>query len=123
MKTYKLFFITVIIFISGALSQIQSKNMEKSKSHSCHNVENFDKVYSYLKKEITEGNTHFYIHKGYEFYLIDNQRIDLRKSNYTLAVIDKDKGIYALAKNKSDNNRNKRKADKLFCELLEKMIN
>lgn len=84
---------------------------------SCFSKENFDQVYSFIKAQMKERE--YLLYQSYEWHLTDEKSIVMKKDNYSLAIIDREKGIYSLAKILSDNQNLVRKANASFCELVE----
>jgi len=93
------------------------------KDENCFSENNFEKVYQYINNEITAQELSFYIHDEYEIHLFDENEIKIKQNGWTLAIIRKEKGIFTLAKLKSDNEKQLIRANKIFCELIAKIEN
>ena len=109
---------TIIILSISMFSCFNNK-----KDESCFSENNFEKVYQYLNNEITAQELSFYIHDEYEIHLFDKNEIKIKQNGWTLAIIRKEKGIFALAKLKSDNEKQLMKANKIFCQLVTEIEN
>lgn len=79
---------------------------------------NFDDIYDFIEIQIKENDGSFYFYKNYELHLKDNSEIILKKGNYTLSRIVKEKGIFSLAKTDNDNKEMIRKTNQLLLEIL-----
>ena len=88
------------------------------KDESCFLETNFDVVYQYLNNKIALQELSFYTYDDCEIFLISDNEIKIMKNGWTMAVIRKEKGIFALAKLKSDNEKQLIKANEIFCQLV-----
>lgn len=88
----------------------------------CLSESTYDTVYAYLSTEIKNENLSFYMYKGYEFYIGTLNQISVRKDGYTMSNIHREKGISALAKEKTYNKIDVSLTHQLFCELYEEAI-
>jgi len=88
------------------------------KNEKCFSETNFEIVYQYFNNKVAK-ELPFYTSNGYEVYLISETEIKIKKKGETIAIIRKEKGIFALAKSKSDNEKQLITANKLFCQLVE----
>ena len=109
---------TIIVLSISMFSCFNNK-----KDESCFSENNFEKVYQYLNNEITAQELSFYIHDEYEIHLFDENEIKIKQNGWTLAIIRKEKGIFALAKLKSDNEKQLMKTNKIFCQLVTEVDN
>ena len=109
---------TIIILSISMFSCFNNK-----KDESCFSENNFEKVYQYLNNEIAAQELSFYIHDEYEIHLFGETEIKIKQNGWTLAIIRKEKGIFALAKLKSDNEKQLMKANKIFCQLVAEIEN
>ena len=85
---------------------------------SCFSEANFEIVYAYVEKQVRQSDSGHYQMGDMELHLRGDNQIFLKKNNYTLAIIDRETGIYSLAKVLDDNNRLVKKANEIFCDLL-----
>jgi hypothetical protein len=88
------------------------------KSNNCFSENNFDKVYKYINEQINVTGTAYYLYSGYEVYLSNPVEIRLKKNNYTLAVIHKQKAIFSLAIKQGNSNAIVKEANNVFCKIL-----
>jgi len=84
----------------------------------CFSETNFETVYQYLDNKITTQELIFYAHGNYEIYLIRENEIKIKYRGWSMAIISKERGIFALAKSKSDNEKQLKKANEIFCQLV-----
>lgn len=80
----------------------------------------FDTIYKYIEMQIKANNASFYTYRSYQLYLkADNDlRIILKKDNYTLSGISREKGIFSLAKIERDNMKSISETNQLLLEIL-----
>lgn len=91
--------------------------------NSCFSEERFDAVYAYIEKQLVKsGNDHYRV-GDIELHLAKNAQIFLKQSNFTLAIISREKGVYSLVKVLGDNKRMVTKADDIFCSIHLKQQN
>jgi len=107
--------ITIIIVILSSNMFLFSNNI---KNESCFSETNFEFVYQYLNDKIATQKLKFYAFADYEIHLINENEIKIKNNGGTMAIIRKEKGILALAKLKSDNEKQLTKANNIFCELV-----
>lgn len=87
------------------------------KNENCFSETNFNIVYQYLNNKTTAQDLAFYQFNGYEIHINDSV-IRIKTDGWTEAVISKDGGISGLAKRQPDNDRQIKKANGIFCQLL-----
>ena len=107
----------MLIFSIFSITQEQNFRMTDIKT-SCFSEANFEIVYAYVEKHVEESKQGPYSFDDIELNLVDGCRIYLKKNNYTIAIFDKEKGIYSMAKVLEDNKRLVKKANEIFCDLL-----
>ena len=107
--------ITIIIVILSSNMFLFSNNI---KNENCFSETNFEIVYQYLNDKIVSQKLEFYTYDGYDIHLISENEIKIKNNGGTMAIIRKEKGILALAKLKSDNEKQLTKANNIFCELV-----
>lgn len=92
-----------------------------NKTASCFSEENFDIVYQYLEDQMKKEEVKKYPFDTYVLNIADNGQgleIRMKRDDYSLAIISKERGIYSLAKRLKDNNRLVHKANEIFCKIL-----
>lgn len=92
--------------------------MEEPHEISCFSADSFETVYWHIASLTEQNDLDYLTIEDYQLKILDNRDIAVQKAGYTLAKISKEKGIYSLAKNYSDNQSIRRKAEEIFCKLL-----
>lgn len=87
----------------------------------CFSEDNFNTVYKYIQSKIKDVAT-YYSYEGYEIYLSSGTDIKFKQKGQTLAVANKENGIYSLFKILKDNQRQVEITHELFCQLLNEAI-
>ncbi len=90
---------------------------DPTQSENCFSKDNFKIVYNYIVSKAENSNNTFYEFCSYEIYAESKIRIVFKKNNFTIAVIDQDKGIYSLAKG-YDNSKIVKEINVIFCDLF-----
>lgn len=103
-----------ILFPENPSHTISTRVMDKS--FSCFSEDNFNLFYQYVEKQIDADR--YCIYKEYELYIIDPTTIAVKKNNYTLVIIEKERGICSLAKFLEKNREQTRKVSQIFCEII-----
>ena len=89
-----LILVTMALFSNWACKSQQEQTQEED----CFTVNNFEKVFNYVDKQIATSDSTFFVFEEYEVYLDKEQKeISLKKSGYTHSKINK-KGVYSLNK-------------------------
>ncbi len=84
----------------------------------CFSENNFEKFYKLIENQISKGDKIFYSFADYDLYLSNGHEIRFKKDNYTLGMIQKEKGSLSLAKRQTDSDRIIIEINRIFCEIL-----
>ncbi|WP_396173813.1 hypothetical protein [Flavobacterium sp.] len=89
----------------------------------CFTTDNFDSVYSFIKRELATSESEFYIVEKTEIHITNDQEITFKSNGYTFSKVNREKGIISLPKYKADNNQAQLKSSQLFCKILSEVSN
>jgi hypothetical protein len=64
----------------------------------CFSPVNFALVYNFIEDAVKAEKNTFFQYEGYEIYVSDRSIIAFKERGYSLARIDKERGVYSLAK-------------------------
>lgn len=107
-----------LLILLSCYSDAESEKSEMKKTDNCFSEINLNIVHNYIKQKISIGNTPYYKYEKYELYIDDKTTIYLKDKGYTLAVINKEKGIVSLAILQKNNERIVKTAAGIFCRIL-----
>lgn len=123
----KIILSVLLIIITSSVKYDQPTTMNKEVS--CFSETNFDIVYRYLQEQIRKADKNYYVHGNRALYVLNSPEtygkeiiLTDKGYTYTLAAINKEKGIFALAKMLEDNKRLVQEANQIFCEILQLSI-
>ena len=115
-KNYKVLMNNIVIVIILSVNMFSCSINKKNEI--CFSETNFEIVYQYLDNKIATQDLTFYTCGNYKIHLISKNEIKIRNNGGTVAIVRKESGIFSLAKLKSDNERQLKKANEIFCQLV-----
>ena len=112
-----------ILFLILCLNYSCNGKIEKIENEMCFTKKNFDTVCKFIKTQTIKNQSDFYTYDDIEIYISSIDELSFKKNGSTLAIINKEKGIFSLAMNKDQNDKLVSKANQLFCKLLSEVFN
>lgn len=106
----------MMLFIFLLFMLTEKDQIAHEQMNDCFSISNFDVVYNYLGQHIS-SDTAFLKHEDHDVYIKEGV-IYIKKNQYTLSSIDREKGILALSKSIKDQQSILSESHRIFCDLL-----
>ena len=115
---YKMLYISIlaiIVLTTAIFILFRFKN--EPEIQNCISESNFDMVYQYIKAKLTSEDD-FLVYENCNISLTEEEVIIISKNGWKIAKIFRSRGIVATAMLQSDNQKQLRIANEIFCRLL-----
>lgn len=122
MNKFSALFTKKILIITLLITAIISCSKKKN-DNSCFSEGSFKTVNAYIKSKTEASKLGYFPYKTYHVFCVNTNEIVIRKNKEIIGKITKDKGVFAIAKYKSDNEKLTLKVQNLFCELVSEIEN